>query len=63
MKKYLSKLDEIGIFQFLTNFTKIALISLMVKLQLYATPLWKAMQITFFRHTKFVTKCEKLTEI
>ena len=33
MKKYLAKLDEIGIFQFLSNFTKITMISLKVKLQ------------------------------
>ena len=32
-KKYLTKLDEIGLFQFLSNFTKITMISLIVKLQ------------------------------
>ena len=62
-KKYLTKLDEIGLFQFLSNFTKIAMISLIEKLNKCVAPLWKAMKITFFRHTKFVTKCEKSNEI
>ena len=37
--------DEIDIFQFLTNFTKIAMVSHIAKLHLYNLPLWKAAKI------------------
>ena len=41
----LAHFDEIDIFQFLTNFTEITVVSHKVKLNLYNAPLWKAEKI------------------
>ena len=41
----LAHFDEIEIFQFLTNFTEITVVSHIVKLHFYNAPLWKAEKI------------------
>ena len=48
----MAKFDEIGTFQFLTNFTKNALVSHIIKLKKCATPLRKAGKICNFREIK-----------
>ena len=59
----LVKFDENWTFQFLTNFAKIARVSLIIKTQWYNVSLWKARKNFLFWGTKFVEICEKLSEI
>ena len=56
-------MDENWIFQFLSNFTEIVMVSLILKSQFYDASLWKAGKICNIWGADFVKICKKLTEI
>ena len=59
----LVKFDENLTFQFLTNFTKIALVSLIMKSMFYNASLWKTGKFFIFWGAEFVKIWEQLIEI